>query len=297
MDITQRNTVPDQKSLDASFYIVALVDILGQREALQRFKGLPDDIDPTQKQEFLRLLKETYGVVTGTQKTFFQYFESYSKTEAPAPPLPADQMALYKTCKGNEIRMQRFSDGIVVFTSLAETEEIKSPVKSVHGVLIGYASMFLLWLQGRPLRGAIEIGLGWEANEGEIYGPALSEAYGLEKEVARYPRIVIGDQVLQYLDHIESRPGNDPITAVNKFFVERCRELIARDVDGRPILDYLGRGFRNQTGSQFGTQDFLNIERYVIDQQNIWMQARETERAFRYSLLKNYVDARRSLWV
>jgi hypothetical protein len=46
--------------------------------------------------------------------------------------------------------------------------------------------------------------LGWQprSGRGEIYGTALERAYDLESEVAKYPRIVIGDELSKYLNSV-----------------------------------------------------------------------------------------------
>ena len=286
----------DRGTLDAQYYLVAFVDVLGQQEALAKIKHLPDEKNQEEVQEFIQLMKDSHGVVDGMQRTFFNYFDSYAATKTPIPSLPPDLLALYQQCRGNEIKKQRFTDGLVIFVSLNDTVN-KCPIKSMHGILMGCASMVLLWMAGRPLRAGIEIGMGWEANPGEIYGPVVAQAYRLENKVAKYPRIVIGDGVFRYLDSFEGMPDTDRVSAINKGMAEQCHKLMAQDTDGRPILDYLGKEFKDQVGTFAHQDDFLKIERFANDQHAKWMQERNTERAFRYVLLKQYIEARRSVWI
>ena len=53
--------------------------------------------------------------------------------------------------------------------------------------------------KGNPIRGAIEIGVAVDWKEFGIYGSALHSAYSLENSVAKYPRVIIGDELLKYL--------------------------------------------------------------------------------------------------
>jgi len=83
---------------------------------------------------------------------------------------------------------------------------------------------------------------------GEIYGTALERAYVLESEVAKYPRIVIGDELWKYLNAVlaefekSTKPMAQSVTAI----VRAIQKMIATDSDGKRILDYLGEFvFRN----------------------------------------------------
>ena len=66
--------------------------------------------------------------------------------------------------------------------------------------------MFLVTLVwGHPARGGLDVGLGVEIAPGEVYGAALERAYQLESEVAQHPRLVIGKELVAYLDFLTSR--------------------------------------------------------------------------------------------
>lgn len=51
----------------------------------------------------------------------------------------------------------------------------------------------------KAFRAGVEVGLGTELDNGEIYGPVLYKAYELESKVAEYPRIVVGKELINYL--------------------------------------------------------------------------------------------------
>jgi hypothetical protein len=46
-----------------------------------------------------------------------------------------------------------------------------------------------------PIRGAVEVGKGFEWPEGGVYGPIMADVYELESQIAYYPRIVIGQDL------------------------------------------------------------------------------------------------------
>ena len=83
-----------------------------------------------------------------------------------------------------------------------------------------------------------------EIAEGEIYGTALERAYLLESKRAKYPRIVIGEELWRYLSvalvEFEKRgtPGGKALKAI----VQKMMQLVSTDTDGERMLDYMGTG-------------------------------------------------------
>jgi hypothetical protein len=94
------------------------------------------------------------------------------------------------------------------------------------------------------LRGGIDVGLATEIAEGEIYGTALEHAYLLESKRAKYPRIVIGEQLWGYLSAAiaEFEKRGTPDGKALKAIVQKMMQFISIDTNGERILDYLGSG-------------------------------------------------------
>jgi hypothetical protein len=95
---------------------------------------------------------------------------------------------------------------------------------------IGYLCRYLL-LQGFPCRGAIATGLLF--HEGRfIVGPALVDAYRLEKSVAIYPRVILDDATMAYwrnefrLDEFGQGSAH-----------QHLETLVKRDCDGWSCID------------------------------------------------------------
>ena len=85
-------------------------------------------------------------------------------------------------------------------------------------------------------------------DENEIYGPALSRAYALESKIANYPRVVVGEELIKYLNLIRTLNKNSGLSAndrVNALAAEKSIELLTEDDDGYIIVDYLGSYIRN----------------------------------------------------
>lgn len=282
----------NKTDLEINYYLVAFLDILGQQEAMKKFKGLPDINNKEQMSEFISIVGDTFTVINSFHQSFKNYFDEFMNMHKKSP--------LSSIIKSNDIKFQRFSDGVVIFLSL-KTDRNVLPIQSIFGILAACAGMFLLWLsQGRPLRGGIEIGLGVETNKNEIYGPVVSEAYNLESKIARYPRIVIGEELKRYL-FVHAEGGSkesDIYTKLRIEFAKICMELLTQDDDGYAIVDYLGRGFKKNVAKEVQVEQFvMNAYEFIVKQSCKWQQQKDSKLAFRYSLLRNYFDARLPLWV
>jgi hypothetical protein len=104
------------------FYLVAYIDILSQSDALKELKGIPTTEEG--KQEFIRVLKKTFGAVDMFRKIFEQYFTE-SQKETPTPTfIPEKDRRLFEALKKSEAKFQGFSDATIVYVPLQETEGI-----------------------------------------------------------------------------------------------------------------------------------------------------------------------------
>lgn len=70
-----------------------------------------------------------------------------------------------------------------------------------------------------------------------------------------------------------------------------------QDVDGRAVLDYLGKEFMER-GEYLLLRDGVHLQAYdfVTKQASHWKEQKNTKLAFRYTLLQKYFDARLAMW-
>ncbi len=287
-----------EKEKKISYYFVALIDILNQKEPLCKFKKLP--ATEKEKQEFFQTIVETFGVVDNFRKSFQMFFSKHTEGLTSVEMLPEEYRNALIEMRKTEVKLQGFSDTIVIYVSLGN-ESIQAPIIGVFSALAACASTFLTSLAiGHVCRGGIEIGWASEFYDREIYGPALLEAYHLESEVAHYPRIVIGDQVINYLYDMKRTEGSDPLTKLNNEMADICLSLFARDIDGNVILDYLGEGFKKHMVPD-GFHDDLKVipkmaYEFVEKEFKKWRKERNTKLSLRYNHLLNYLSSRLPLW-
>ncbi len=281
-------------NLTLGYYLVAFVDVLGQKEKLLRFKDLPET--EKENKEFIETLKETFGTIDGIRSLFETYYASYNTIKDPVLSMTEQQRKTFHELQKCELKFQRFADTIIVYVSLAEKIS-KVPIHGVYAAMLACASMFFMSLVGRhPLRIGIEVGWGAEMYEGEIYGQALYEAYRLESEVAQYPRIVLGEELIRYLMGRSRVEGSDVAAQITRETAKLCLGLISQDFDGYPILDYLGKGFQKVISNNIQPDELAKAEEFLFEQATRWKQERNTKLSFRYALANAYFLSRLPLW-
>ena len=79
-----------------------------------------------------------------------------------------------------------------------------------------------------------------ELNQDEAYGPAAICAYHLESSFAEYPRVVVGEGVVKYLEYLEHLPQTSSTNVGTLDVARSCRELLCKAPDdGRVMLHML----------------------------------------------------------
>ncbi|MBL7130689.1 MAG: hypothetical protein ISS45_04730 [Candidatus Omnitrophica bacterium] len=284
------------------YYLVAFIDILGQKEAFQGLEGQSlEDNHP----RLIEAHKQTAMFVETLRNGFKDFFDAYTEEREPSVKVAPEKMNQFKAMLKSNLKHQRFSDCIQAYVCLHTDKYHSNAVNGVFGALLACGGMLVLSLaMKKAFRAGIEVGLGIELDNGEIYGPALYKAYALENKVAEYPRIVIGQELLNYLATLANKHPQLP-TQTNedvelcKVMATSCLKMIVRDLDGVPILDYLGKDFLksiNENSEQAKKfEEVLNQAfQFVELEYKKRKQAGDKKLALRYYLLLNYFKAKTS---
>lgn len=128
--------------------------------------------------------------------------------------LEDDSLKLFKSK-----RITSFSDLIIVSIELKEVENFDIEIMSVFYLLINAIR------KGFLLRGSIVYGKLIH-NDNMIFGSGLIEAYYREKEIAKYPRIIIDKAIVSDLKEMS-----------NKNITVTIDDVISYDKDGQCYID------------------------------------------------------------
>ena len=236
-------------NVNFAYYAVALIDILNQKEILKKIKKLPENEE--EQKEFNQNWKDSAGVVKGLRKTFDSFLDRYTHHDLTKyNNLSEDQKRSISRMLNYEIKKQQFSDTIILYTSLEDNRNHFS-INNIQALFIALSGTLIMALSiGKVFRGGIEVHIASDNYfEGEeLYGPALCYAYDLENKIAQYPRIVIGDELYNYLQNESFVKENDIESKYRREMSENLKKMVCVDIDGVPILDYLGGVIKKQFG-------------------------------------------------
>lgn len=259
----------------------------------QQLLPTPDCSDEY-KQDFRFTLKTHIGGIRRLQEDAEIFLKPFLKRNINSPfrkRLSKQERREWDELQRSKIQRQRWSDGLVIFSSLVE-EEIRCPMNAIFGIFASCGNFCLLSLGRRqPVRGAIEIAWGVELHPGEVYGPAVVRAYELESSLAQYPRIVIGQTAINYLEVQRDRPEDTKFAQVNKSMAELCLNMCIRDADGQYILHYLGGAFREAVTQALHQELYNAALQFVHDQLQQHRNAVHNKLTSRYERLLSYFEA------
>jgi hypothetical protein len=287
----------DEPKYTAFNYCVCFIDLLGQRNAAQGQGLLPRISSEADDVAFQEVLSRNIGGTLQLQKDSEEMKEALSQD--PNSPFRQDlndeERTTWDEIQLESVKTQYWSGGFVQFVCLGNQER-KYPAKGVFELFCTAGYFCLLGLvRRRPVRGAIGIAWGSEIRPGELYGPAIVRAYELESEVAQYPRIVIGQEVVKFLEAHKSNPEDGVVSRVNRSYAVSCLDLLAQDDDGYWIIHYLGEHFRHAVTHVHHDDLYQRARMFVVKQVQEHQRLQNSKLAFRYTQLLAYFDAHRPL--
>ncbi len=284
-----------EEEFQISNYCACFIDLLGQRNALASQNIVPDLATVKEKEDFLKIVKSSVGSIERLQSQAQYFRQGRSNSFSIREHLDSEEQQLYDQMKEVKAKQQRWSDGLVYFSSL-ETKTVKCPMSAVLEIFMLAGTLCFLGIANKqPIRGAIETAWGVELHENELYGAVVANSYTLESNVAQYPRIVVGEKTIEYLDAYLKKPPQteDKLMLYNRNCAQVCMNMTAIDQDGHYIVDYLGKTF-TESVTKFSSHDLYKLAyQYICDQYESHKASKNTKLALRYTWLRGYFHQNR----
>ena len=123
-------------------------------------------------------------------------------------------------------QITQFSDSIVVSYRVTERSAVFWLLNAIAFCVVRLVELGFL------VRGGVTAGRVYHSAR-HVLGPAMNEAYRLESQVAKYPRVVIDPKLLS----IARRARNEDHSAHDE--EEYVRNFMTRDADGQFFFDYV----------------------------------------------------------
>lgn len=276
-------------------YLVVFLDILGQRKILREIKDLPTTDE--EKQDFITKVKETIGKVDVVRNAFKIHFDAFNSHIPNTDLVSPERRETFIASQKSNAYFYGFSDSIIIGVPLGGDNSDCTTINGVYSSLAATCGAVLIALADKIiLRAGIDVGVATQIQDKEIYGPALERAYFLESQLAEYPRLLVGNELINYLSWAERRECNNLLAQGARGIAHLCREMIIQDTDGRFMLDFLGKKTReiakNSIDAHIVTLARDNVlaeyQRYLVDGNH--------KLASRYYRLLRYFKLREDLW-
>jgi hypothetical protein len=133
-----------------------------------------------------------------------------------------------------EADFRNFSDLCIIRKVIASPGKFPASGEVFSQILhVVHVQANLLFDEGILLRGGITVG-DVALSYGQLFGPAVVRAYAIESQIARFPRVVVGEEVLNELRTNPALVVHDP-----EYDLKETRRLLRRDFDGEYFVDYL----------------------------------------------------------
>lgn len=288
------NGSADSPERDFGFYVVGLFDILGQGKALEGLKKLPGTEE--ERNQYATHLQKTIRTVNSVRSLLGQFVDIFNQGRTNPKRhegLLEEQRPIYDSLMNVEMKHWVFSDTIIMFAPIMVPMD-KFSITPLLALLHAAAGTMIDKLsEGIVIRGGIDIGIGGQFWKGELYGPALAQAYHLESRVASWPRILVGDGVREYLDAWKADTSTQMLAVINQGLARKCRSYLSQDEDGQWILDYLGKDVQVRLSTNPPHAETLSkaFEFVKHEHQRFQTQGKQ-DLAFKFSQLKRYFESR-----
>jgi hypothetical protein len=280
---------PDHKHNN---WIVGMLDILGQQKVMEDLDFVNSQMSQPDVEKFNKGVAAVYHATQLLHESVNAWIDMSIKASISAAGAAASSLTAPDITPSHKLKWQRFSDGVVVYTSLADCP-VHDPFRSLYFLIGGCAyAMLSMLANGTPIRGGIALGAGCEFQDSELYGPVLARAHYLESEIAGYPRIVVEQRVHRFLlAGIHDSDGGKR-TEADRTLPRLCLEMLHPDVDGNMIVDFLSPVIFKQLGIPCDRNMIGGAMAFANSQYDEHRKNRCSKLAFRYANLLTYMDWR-----
>ncbi|QQE10996.1 hypothetical protein JD969_16050 [Planctomycetota bacterium] len=283
------NSLPNEVSMRA--YIVCFCDLLGQNKRINDLEAKYDEI---YSESFQRAALQIVDNVRLFREMFRLYFrgvslqsnesETYKKKLERENEFTADDYV--NEIRKMGIKYQTFSDTLIAYAPcVIDEDDGRVNLNAIH-LIMGVVSRAFLesFSLEIPFRGGIDIGLGYEINGKEISGPALRAAYYCENNLAKWPRVVVGESLVKLLREYDFK------TKERIDLAKHCRELLISTSDNISTLDFCGNAVKANFDLDGWGKKVQRAYQYVLASEEEFRLKEKSTLCERYSFLRQFIE-------
>lgn len=246
----ERENQEEKKSFEKHLYGVIYLDVLGQKELINKFAKNNASVDD--ERHLQKVLQHIKKLLDGLMKLKEQFVEENAEalyhqisnncTSTNSSVLLSDVTVerVRNSLRETSFGIQQFSDSTLLYARLDGSDSCMAKV--LLGLLVALLPGVMLeaFAKGIFFRGAITVGDAWELDDNNLYGSAIHEAYELEEKVAQWPRIVLSEKAVGFF----TTDYKELIKVLPKHNLSRkaTESLFVRGVDEVPQFDLVPSG-------------------------------------------------------
>jgi hypothetical protein len=282
-------------NFSTNHYMVAYIDILGQSNLiLEHSIYPPSDID---RERINKALSETSEYILYLREIFKNHFSNFRRLKDALSGLTENQKKEVQRLGTFSTLVNGMSDSFIITVPLESKTEYYVPINNIFGTLQGICLVYgIAMANGKPVRGGIDVGWGTHLNDSEVYGSALVKAYKLETEKAKYPRILIGESLWNFINHVENQKPKTLAGKRARVIAGKCKRLIIKDGNKNYMLDVLNNEDVKKSNIGLSSEIVDKGYRFIITYQRKCKKKNDIKLFERYSLLRNYYENKLSAW-
>lgn len=302
----EEQRVAAQASPEISYWMVAFLDLLGYREVLRDLDVLPLPEDEEGQNRMRKALGRATRLRRRLHGSFGQFLVGEQSTEKEfLDGIPLQLQEKAKSLRATRLVHSPGPDHYILAASLAPSPS-NFPARAVYSAIMATASGMLMHLaigsdnpsDTLPLRGGIDIAAGAALQpENFLYSPALTRAYDLESKFAKYPRVLIGDRVQEFLEMVSTNPGEDIDSRHAREVAAEVRKMFFVDNDGRLALDFYGPVVRDKFGYEPARTMGQRAWTYATAAEQLARERGDAYVTAKYEWLAAYLEPRRVHWL
>lgn len=289
--VTLRERIIDEPKLEK--HITVFLDILGSSASLLELDQAVENKASENRVEFLKekalypaqrlrlLIDSAYEGIRST-KNMTDHVSN----------LTPEEIKVLKEAVMADAHYQSSSDSLLLFVSVSDEYQVRcmsSLLDMLH--VISYAS-FCMLAYGHAIRGAISIGWGAKILDDEILGAGIVKSHELEKRRARYPRIIVDDEVVLLISQALELRKIDLHSKLSRHIAQLCQKMIYDDCDGEHVVDfwssYALKHAPKESLEQLNTRASLFVRSSLTEV----MSKRDLSLIMKYSWLMHYILVR-----
>lgn len=149
--------------------------------------------------------------------------------------------------RDSTFRIQSFSD-CTVLSLVVDNERFWKAVRISNSIIM------MLWKQGAFCRGALTIG-ALEHDIQRVYGPALIQAYDLERNIAKFPRLMLSKQARSFIQKMKESDSS---------YEEDISRFLKRDDDGVIYINNFAKIRETLIGGDDDAKNLASAEANVL---------------------------------